>query len=320
MNEPSPELNAPARSEYRTGILLVIGCQLFWGVCPIYWQALVPIESWKIILYRIITMFVYAYITARTRYSREEIFGPLKDKAVRRRYFLAGLILCTNWSIYIWAMTSERVVQASIGYFIEPIVICAVGIIFFREKLTGYNLTAMIFALAAIILILAHFRQVPGVALGLAGTWAAYSAIKKTSDKPVLISIVYETMVYAALALPVIIYIESTGKGVIEMGMPGKYALLFLSGLITLIPVGLFGAAAKKVSLLVLGLAQYISPSMTLALGIFLFKEPVDAVQVAAFGIIWVGLAFFTYGEFKNARIGSAVSIDTVMENKLCQK
>ena len=302
MNEVKPEAAVQDRSEYRTGILLVIGCQLFWGVCPIYWQALDPIESWKIVLYRILTMFVYAYIVARTRYSREEIFGPLREKAVRRRYFLAGLILTANWSIYIWAMTSERVVQASIGYFIEPIVICAVGIVFFREKLTKYNVTAMSFALAAIVLILVHFRQVPGVALGLAGTWAAYSAIKKTSDKPVLITMVYETMVYAALALPAIIYIEAAGKGVIAMGVPGKYALLFLSGLITLIPVGLFGAAAKKVSLLVLGLAQYISPTMTLALGVFLFKEPFDKVQVIAFVIIWIGLAFFTYGGYKNAK------------------
>lgn len=302
MNDMKPAANAPANNEYRKGLILVIACQLFWGVCPIYWEALVPIESWKIILYRIFTMFVYTYIAARIRYSRAEILGPLKEAAVRRKYFFAGLILTANWSIYVWAMTSEHVVQASIGYYIEPIVICAVGIIFFKERLTRYNLTAMAFALAAIILILVHFRQVPGVALGLAGTWAIYSAIKKTSDKPVLIAMVYETMIYAALALPAIIYIESTGRGVIAMNMPVKYAMLFLSGLITVIPVGLFGAAAKKVSLFVIGLAQYISPTITLLIGIFMFGEPIDSVQIAAFGIIWIGLAFFTYGEFKNAK------------------
>ena len=302
MNDQKPAAAATAKSEYRMGVLLVIACQLFWGVCPIYWEALVPIESWKIILYRIFTMFVYTYVAARIKYSRKEIFEPLKEAAVRRKYFLAGLILTANWSIYVWAMTSEHVVQASIGYYIEPIVICAVGIIFFKEKLTKYNLTAMAFALAAIILILVHFRQLPGVALGLAGTWAAYSAIKKTSDKPVLITMVYETMVYAALALPAIIYIEATGKGVIAMNMPFKYAMLFLSGLITVIPVGLFGAAAKKVSLLVIGLAQYISPTITLLIGIFMFGEPIDAVQIAAFGIVWIGLAFFTYGEFRHAK------------------
>ena len=289
-------------SDYKVGLLCVIGCQLFWGVCPIYWQALMPIPSWIIILYRIVTMFVYSYIAARFRFSREEIWGPLKDRAVRRKYFTAGLILTANWSTYIWAMTSGRVIQASIGYYIEPIVICAVGILVFREKLTKYNLTAIIFAAAAIVLILVHYRQVPGVALGLAGTWAAYSAIKKTSDLPVLLTMVYETMIYAVICFFVIIYIETRGMGALSMGVPGKYALMFLSGLITLIPVGLFSVSAKKVSLLVIGLCQYISPTMSLLLGIFVFKEPFDRVQAIALVIIWTGLAVFTYGEFMNSR------------------
>ena len=291
-------------NEYRKGVLCLLSCQLLWGFCPIYWQALVPIPSWIIILYRIFTMFVYSYIGARLRYSREEIWGPLKDRAVRRKYFTAGLILTVNWSIYIWAMTSERVIQASIGYYIEPIVICAVGIIVFKEQLTRYNLTAMLFALAAIIVILFHYRQVPGVALGLACTWAVYSSIKKTAEQPAIVALVYETMIYAVLALIAILFIETKGIGAISMGIPGKYALMYLSGLITLIPVALFSVAARRVPLFMIGLAQYISPTISLLLGIFLFKEPIDRVQILAFIIIWTGLCFFTYGEFKKAGNG----------------
>ena len=301
MSETKIEMNKAA-GEYRTGVLCVIGCQLFWGVCPIYWQALEPIPSWQIILYRIVTMFVYSYIAARTRFSREEIWSPLRDKAVRRKYFTAGLILTVNWSIYIWAMTSERVIQASIGYYIEPIVICAVGIIVFKEKLTKFNLTAIIMALIAIVIILAHYRQIPGVALGLAGTWAAYSAIKKTSETPVLLTLVYETMIYAVIAFIAIICIESRGIGALSAGVPGRYALMYLSGLITLIPVALFSVSAKKVSLFVIGLAQYISPTMSLLLGIFMFREPIDTVQVIAFVIIWTGLTVFSFGEFRAAK------------------
>jgi chloramphenicol-sensitive protein RarD len=173
-----------------------------------------------------------------------------------------------------------------------------VGIIVFREKLTKYNLTAMMCVLIAISIILLHYRQVPGVALGLAGSWAVYSAIKKTSNIPVLTALVYETMIYAVIATIAIIYIETKGIGAISLGVPGKYAMMFLSGLITLIPVALFSVSAKKVSLLVIGLAQYISPTMSLLLGIFLFKEPIDRTQIIAFVIIWAGLAVFTYGEF----------------------
>ncbi len=289
-------------SDYKIGVLCVVGCQIFWGICPLYWQALDPIPSWIIILYRIVTMFVFSYIAARFRFSREEIWGPLRDRAVRRKYFTAGLILTVNWSIYIWAMTSERVIQASIGYYIEPLVICAVGVVVFDEKLTRFNLTAIILAAVAILIILIHYKQIPGVALGLAGTWACYSAIKKTSELPVLLTLVYETVVYAVISLFAIIFIECTGIGALRLGVPGKYALMYLSGLITLIPVGLFSVSAKKVSLLVIGLAQYISPTMTLLLGIFVFKEPTDKVQLLAFLIIWVGLVIFTYGEFVTNR------------------
>lgn len=298
------DLTAPLNSrgsDYKTGVLCVIACQLFWGLCPIYWQALEPIPSWIIILYRIVTMFVYSYIAARFMFSRREVWEPLRDREVRRKYFTAGLILTVNWSIYIWAMTSERVIQASIGYYIEPLVICAVGIIVFKEKLTKYNLAAMILALIAIVIILVHYRQVPGVALGLAGTWALYSAIKKTSETPVLLTLVYETLLYAIIAFFAIIYIETTGRGAISMGVPGKYALMYLSGLITLIPVALFSVSAKKVSLFIIGLAQYISPTMSLLLGVFVFREPIDRVQVAAFVIIWIGLAIFSYGEFRQS-------------------
>lgn len=298
----TPSISNDKNKEYKIGILSILFCQVWWGLCPVYWQALEPIESWKIILYRVFTMFVFSYALARTKYSNSEIFTPLKDKSVRRLYFFAGLVLTANWSIYIWAMVSERVIQSAIGYYIQPIVICVVGVIFFKEKLTRYNITAICFAVIALVIMLVHYQQIPGVALGLAGTWALYSAIKKASTQPVLLTLVYETMIYSAISLIAIIYIEAKGIGVISMHLPGKYALLLLSGLVTLIPVGLFGVSAKRVPLLALGLLGYLSPTITLLLGIFVFKEPIDTTQIISFIIVWIGLAFFSYGEFKHAK------------------
>ena len=287
---------------YRNGLLCVLACQLLWGVLPAYWQMLVPIPSWIIILYRMVTMFVYSYIAARFRYSKEEIWAPLREKGALLRYLAAGLLLTANWSIYIWAMTTGHMVQSSIGYYIEPLVICLFGVIFFRERFTRYNATALALAGTALIIMLVHFGEIPGVALGLALTWATYSAIKKATKNPPVIELVYETMFYAVIAVIAIIIIETRGIGALSVGEPVKYALLFLSGLFTLIPIALFGTAAKKVSLFILGLAQYISPSITLLLGVFVYKEPVDRVQVLAFAIIWVGLIFFSYGEFKGGK------------------
>lgn len=271
-----------------------------WGFLPIYWQSLVPIPSWIIILYRMTTMFVYSYIAARLRYSREEIWAPLREKGAIGRYLVAGLLLTANWSTYIWAMTTGHMVQSSIGYYIEPIVICLFGIVIFKEKLTKYNLTAIVLAAAALIVMLIHYGQLPGVALGLAFTWASYSALKKSTKNPPIIELVYETMFYAVIAVIGIVFIETRGIGALSLGVPGKYAMMFLSGLVTLIPIALFGSAAKKVSLFIIGLSQYLSPSITLLLGIFAYKEPIDRVQVISFAVIWIGLIFFTYGEYKN--------------------
>ena len=289
-------------SDYRTGLLCVLACQLMWGFLPAYWQMLVPIPSWIIILYRMTTMFVYSYAAARLRYTKEEIWTPLKEKGALGRYLIAGLLLTANWSIYIWAMTTGHMIQSSIGYYIEPIVICLFGVVIFKEKFTKYNATAMALAASALIVMLIHYRQLPGVALGLAFTWATYSAIKKSTKNPPVIELVYETMFYAVFAVIGIVVIETKGIGALSLGVPGKYALMFLSGLVTLIPIALFGNAAKKVSLFIIGLTQYISPSITLVLGIFAYKEPIDRVQVISFAVIWIGLAVFSYGEYKNYR------------------
>ena len=299
MDEERNVLNNNNR-DYKIGLICVLASQLIWGFLPAYWQALVPIPSWIIILYRMTTMFIYSYIATRLRYTKEEIWTPLKEKGAVVRYLIAGALLTANWSIYIWAMTTGHMIQSSIGYYLEPIVICLFGVVIFKEKFTRYNLTAVVFAAVALIVMLIHYGQLPGVALGLAFTWATYSAIKKSSKNPPLVELVYETMFYAVFAVIGILVIETKGIGALSLGVPGKYALMFLSGLVTLIPIALFGSAAKKVSLFVIGLTQYISPSITLLLGIFAYKEPIDRVQLISFAVIWIGLIFFTYGEYKN--------------------
>jgi chloramphenicol-sensitive protein RarD len=149
----TPSVSNDKNKEYKIGILCILFCQVWWGLCPVYWRALEPIESWKIILYRVFTMFVFSYALARTRCSNAEIFTPLKDKSVRRLYFFAGLVLTANWSIYIWAMVSERVIQSAIGYYIQPIVICVVGVIFFKEKMNAKAIIGIVIAFAGLLVI-----------------------------------------------------------------------------------------------------------------------------------------------------------------------
>lgn len=290
------------RKEYRQGMTSALMCSFFWGILPIYWQLLRPIDSSVIIFYRIVLVAAVSLIGALLFHSREEISAPLKDKKLVLKYALAGLLITVNWSIYIWAVNADFVIQTSIGYYIEPLVVCVFGIVLFKEKLSKYKMIALIFAAAGVAAVIAYFREIPLIALGLALTFAVYAAAKKNFSLPPIISLFYETVFLAPIALGVIIYLEVSGKGALSAGEPFKFALLMLCGLFTALPLGLFANAARKLNLFVVGLTEYISPTLSLFIGIFLFKEPFESIQLVAFAIIWVGLIFFSYGEYRESR------------------
>lgn len=286
------------RKQYRTGIICSLSCSVLWGVLPVYWQALRPIDSWVIIFYRIFLVGVVCFAVALKLYGIEGIKAPLREKGVKLKYFIAGVLITANWSIYIWAVNADHVIQTCIGYYIEPLVVCVFGILFFKEKLTKYKLIAFILACIGVVIVLLHFMEVPLIALGLALTFAIYAAIKKSSQLPAMLSLLYETMFLSPVALVVVLYLEIKGQGALGVGQPYQYVLLLLVGFLTALPLGLFASAANKIPLITLGIMEYLSPSLALIIGIFLLKEPFDLIQLAAFIVIWIGLIFFTLGEY----------------------
>ncbi len=295
------QLNMDKR--HRQGLAAAIGCMMLWGVLPGYWKALVPISSGTIIIYRILLVFVSALLLARRSYTFSEIFAPFfHDRKMAVKSILAGAVVTLNWSTYIWAVNAGHIVDCSIGYYIEPLMVCLFGIVLFREKLTGYKGIALFLATVSVIILLVHFHKLPFIPLGLAISFSIYSAIKKTVTLPPLISLVYETILYAPFALGVIIWLEVTGKGALSQGQPYQFGLLLLCGLLTAIPLGLFSSAAQKVTMFELGLVEYISPTLSMLMGLFIYHEAIDGVELIAVAIIWVGLVFFSVGEYRTGK------------------
>ena len=288
---------------YKKGLIYALACSILWGILPIYWQALRPIESSVIIFYRIFLVGLVCLIVSLKLYGMEEIKKHLAPKGAKLKFFLAGCLITANWSIYIWAVNADMVIQTCVGYYIEPLMVSVFGIIFFKEKLTKYKLTALVMALAGVVVLLIHFMEIPLVALSLAITFATYAAVKKSFNLPSVLSLLYETMFLMIPALAVIIYIEATGQGAIGVGEPYQYGLLMLCGPITALTLAFFAEAANKVPLVTLGIIEYISPSLALVIGIFVLHEPFDMVQFIAFVIVWIGLVFFTMGEAKENRM-----------------
>lgn len=288
-----------SKTEYKKGLFAVLFTLVLWGFLPIYWQMLIPISSWVIILYRILTVFLYSIVAARFRYSFREIFEPLKNKKTLLTFLLSGIVITANWSIFIYAVNSNQVVQSSTGYYIEPLVICLIGNIIFKEKFTKYNISAILIASLAVVIILVHFGELPHIALLLAFTFALYTAIKKSVSQPPLLSMVYETIFLAPIALVAIIYLEKNNMGALAVATPGKYALLLLCGLLTLIPLGLYSFGAQRMPMFHLGMSEYIAPTIQLILGVTVLGESIDSVQILSFALIWFGLVIFTFGEYK---------------------
>lgn len=287
---------------YKMGLTAIIGCNLVWGLLPIYWKMLIPIPSSVIIFYRIVLVGLCTFLACLKLYGFERIKEPLKIKGNKIKFFVAGAIIAGNWSIYIWAVNAGHIVQTSVGYYIQPLIVCLFGIVLFKEKLTKYKIAALAMAVVGVIVIIVHFGEAPIIALSLAISFAVYGAFKKTFKVEALLSLLYETMFLVPFALAVIVYMEVSGKGAIGVGEPYQYGLLMLAGIMTAVPLGLFASAAKNLPLVTVGVASYISPSMALILGIFLYGEPFDKVQFASFVLIWIGLAVFTYGEKKEMK------------------
>ena len=286
------------RKQYKQGMISALGCSLWWGIMPIYWQMLRPIDSSVIIFYRIVLVALVCLVGALILYDKETILAPLKDKKKLLRIILAGALITANWSLYIWAVNANLVIQTCIGYYIEPLAVCLLGIIIFKDKLSKYKAIAFCFAAAGVVAVIVYFGELPVLALSLALTFSFYAALKKDFNMPPILSLLYETIFLMPFALGVIVYIEATGQGALAVAEPYKYALLMLCGLFTAFPLGLFADAANKLNLFVLGLTEYISPTIALFIGIKFLGEPFEPIQLIAFAIIWVGLVFFSYGEY----------------------
>lgn len=288
------------KRNYKIGLTSAIGCAIVWGLLPIYWNSLKPIPSGVIIFYRIVLMAVVCFIACAFQYRPKNVFKPMfESKKSLLTYIIAGIIITINWSIYIWAVNAGQVIQTSMGYFLEPLVVCLFGVVIYKEKINNWKKISVCFAVCGLLVMIIGYKQVPLIAVGLGLSFAIYAAIKKSVSAAPLQSLLYETIFLAPVSLGFVCYYENAGVGALTAGS-GKFILLMFAGIATAVPLALFSFAASKLPLITVGLTEYISPSISLILGIFLFKEPFDTIQFSAFAIIWIGLIFFTYGEISD--------------------
>lgn len=278
----------------KIGTIYIISAYILWGILPLYWKALQIIPAGKILANRIIWSFIYLFVFLFISGRWKTFKETYKLRANRISSLTTALIIGTNWFIYIWAINSGHVVEASMGYFINPLLSVLLGVIVLKEPLPFWQGVSFCLALIGVLYLTLGYGRFPWIALSLAGTFALYGFFRKTSRVGSLYGLTAETALLSPLALTFVLYQEITTVNPL-LGLPGKiYILLLGSGLVTAAPLVWFTKGARRIPLKSVGFLQYISPSIQLFLGVFIFKEQFTTDHLISFGLIWAALILFS--------------------------
>lgn len=276
------------------GILSGIGAYTLWGLFPLYWKTLQTVPALEILGHRIV--WSLAFLTLVLTWQRD--WGWLRlaiqDQQTLLTYALAGMLLAANWGLYIWGVNAGYIVETSLGYFINPLVNVLFGVIFLGEHLRQGQAIAVLLAGIGVLYLTFNYGQLPWIALGLAFSFALYGLIKKTASLDATHSLTLETMV---MFLPALVFL--LGREQIGVGSFGHFGwkvsiLLVLGGVVTAIPLLLFGSAARRIPLSMIGFLQYIAPTLQFLIGVLVYQEPFPPERLIGFSIIWLALIIYT--------------------------
>ena len=265
-----------------------------WGLYPLYLRELASVSSLEIVLHRSAwsLVFLLGVLAVLRRWAW---LGELMKSPRQMLMPLAsGLLLALNWLLYVYAVQSAQVVEASLGYFINPLISVCLGVVVLRERLKRIQWVAVAFAAAGVMWLTWHTGRLPWLGLALAATFAVYGLLRKTSVLGPLEGLTLETLLIAPVVLPWLVWLTATGTGSLPTASPLLMFWLVLAGPLTAVPLMLFAAAARRLKLATVGLFQYLSPSLQLAIGVVIFGEPFDGQRLAGFVLIWTGLAVYT--------------------------
>ena len=276
-----------------SGVVYALTAYVIWGLFPLYFKALEQVPSLQILAHRMAwsLLFVALLLAVLKRWSWMRLLR--EQPALLARFALSAVLLSSNWGIYIWAVNSNHVVDASLGYYINPLVNVALGSVLLHERLRGLQWVALAIAAAGVTVMAIEVGHVPWISLSLALTFGSYALLRKTAPLGALEGLAVETAVLFPLAVAYLFWLSTQGMNAFASADLSTRWLLVAAGPVTTIPLLLFAAGARRMSMTLLGVLQYITPTLQLALGVWLYHEPFAAAKMVGFGLVWVGLAVF---------------------------
>ncbi len=286
-------MGTPHDAATRAGIVSAVGAYLLWGVLPVYWKFLQSVPPLQILCHRIVWSVLFLAVLLGVRREWRALVQSARHRRTLRFYGLAAALLAVNWFTYIWAVNSGRIVESSLGYFINPLVSVLFGVVWLGERLGRLQWLAIGLAAAGVSYLTWDYGRPPWVALLLATSFGLYGLVKKKAPLGALAGLSLET---AALFLPALAWIgwtEQAGKAHFGEASWALRALLIGTGVVTALPLLLFAHAARRVKLSTMGLLQYLAPSCQLLIGVVVYGEPFGRSRAVGFTIIWIALAAY---------------------------
>lgn len=275
---------------------------VLWGAFPLYWPLLEPAGAVEILAHRLIWSLVVMTGLVIVLRRGVQFVALLHDRRTSTLLALAAVVVTVNWGTYIWGVNSGRVVETSLGYFVNPLVTMLLGVLVLRERLTRIQWLAVGIAAVAVGVLTVDYGRLPWIALILAGSFGTYGLLKKQAGAGAFESLTLETAVMTPLALAYVVGLALAGRSHFATEGPGHTALFVSAGVVTAVPLILFGAAATRVPLVTIGLLQYLAPVLQFGLGVLYFHERMSTGRWLGFGIVWVALAVFTWDALSQRR------------------
>ncbi|RIN54497.1 EamA family transporter RarD [Staphylococcus simulans] len=284
--------------EFKRGIVYSIIAYILWGTLPIYWSLLNDISPFEILAYRIILSMIFMVVLIMAMGKGSQFISGIKALTTKQLWaiILAGYIITINWGTFIWAVNNNHVLQASLGYYINPLVSILLAMIFMKEKFNKLEWLAIFLAFIGVLYMTLKIGEFPVVSIILAVSFGFYGLLKKIVPIDALSSITFECIVTTPAALIYIVYLWISHQTTIGIKMP-TFWLLF-SGAITAIPLISFSAGARRIPLSLMGFIQYIGPTLIFILGIFIYREPFDTNQFVTFIFIWAGIIVYSLSRY----------------------
>ncbi len=290
----------------KKGILAAVGSYFLWGLFPLYWKMIEHVSSEEILASRVIWSFVltliFVIILKQGKMLLVDFKGLWHNQKAFWSLFFAAYLVSLNWFIYIWAVNHNHIVQTSLGYYMNPIISVLLGIIFLKEKLSKSQIVAFSLAAVGVIILMVSYGQIPWIAIGLALTFGIYGLLKKQIAIDATRGLVIETMFVFPIALIYFLYLYFQGNmSFLHVDMKTNL-LLIGTGIVTAIPLILFAIGAQNIPLYLIGFIQYISPTMTLILGVVVYHESFGGIELVSFSFIWLALVIFSISTIAEVR------------------